>query len=293
MQEFINRMNTLDKNGQYFKRDHSAIVKEIIDNHDPNHLNMICIIGLCYEYGIGVRKDLQKAFEYYIISASKGNSRGQNNMGICYKYGYGVPTDLNEAFKYFTLSAEQKDSIGLYNLGICYMQGVGTSKNITKAIECFNISISLGNSTSLVELGICYKKGIYDLKDFQKSIDYFVQLSDMDSDDLCNLAIIYEDDYFGLKDAQKALEYYKKALEIVIDDNEIKNSIKILEKELIKFTGIRGSSLMNPEDTCNICYEPFIGNNKDILVIRCGHSYHYSCLKNWSMKCPLCFIEVL
>ena len=40
-------------------------------------------VGLCYEYGIGVTKDLVKAVEYYTLAANQGYAAAQISLGIC------------------------------------------------------------------------------------------------------------------------------------------------------------------------------------------------------------------
>ena len=44
---------------------------------------LLCNTGRCYEYGIGVTKDLVKAVEYYTLAANQGYAAAQNNLGIC------------------------------------------------------------------------------------------------------------------------------------------------------------------------------------------------------------------
>ncbi|KAF0559396.1 kinase-like protein [Gigaspora margarita] len=45
--------------------------------------------GRCYENGIGVEKDMKRAFEYYQQSAEIGHADGINNVGRCYENGIG------------------------------------------------------------------------------------------------------------------------------------------------------------------------------------------------------------
>ena len=44
---------------------------------------LLCNTGWCYEYGIGVTKDLVIAVEYYTLAANQGHANAQNNLGIC------------------------------------------------------------------------------------------------------------------------------------------------------------------------------------------------------------------
>jgi len=61
---------------------------------------------------------LNKAIEYYILSADKGNSFAQNTLGFLYEKGLGVEKDLKKSIEYFTLSADQGDSDAQHNLDV-------------------------------------------------------------------------------------------------------------------------------------------------------------------------------
>ncbi len=70
------------------------------------------LLGRCYERGIGVEKDLKKAFELYgqsVLKSGKNSqlaSRARYNLGCCYLFGSGVEQDLEKAKEHF-LAAEK------------------------------------------------------------------------------------------------------------------------------------------------------------------------------------------
>jgi len=64
-------------------------------------------IGVLYENGTGVSKDLYQAVKYYEMSADQGCSRAQYNLGLCYYFGKGVKVNLSVALKLITMSSEQ------------------------------------------------------------------------------------------------------------------------------------------------------------------------------------------
>ncbi|KAF0387758.1 calmodulin-dependent protein kinase [Gigaspora margarita] len=75
-------------------------------------------LGFCYQGGIGIKKDENKAFIYYKVSADMGNISAILSLGNCYKNGIGVEKDENEAFLHFQKSANMENHIGIY--GKCY-----------------------------------------------------------------------------------------------------------------------------------------------------------------------------
>lgn len=56
----------------------------------------------------------------------------------------------------------------------------------------------------------------------------------------------------------------------------------LLNKKLYKvYTNIE-------TDTCVVCHECYINNNKPIVILICGHIYHYKCFPNIENKCYIC-----
>ena len=64
-------------------------------------------LGLCYEYGEGVEKDMSEAVKWYRKSAEQGYAQAQCNLGDCYYRGEGVRQDQKEAAKWYRKSAKQ------------------------------------------------------------------------------------------------------------------------------------------------------------------------------------------
>src|SRR5215831_10534046 len=54
-------------------------------------------LGLRYQAGEGVPKDLSKAAELYQKAADQGNADAQASLGFLYAQGEGVPKDLSKA----------------------------------------------------------------------------------------------------------------------------------------------------------------------------------------------------
>ena len=67
-------------------------------------------LGCCYENGIGVGKDYDKAVKWYREAAEQGDARAQACLGVCYKTGRGVAEDVGEAVKWWRKAAEQGDA---------------------------------------------------------------------------------------------------------------------------------------------------------------------------------------
>lgn len=81
--------------------------------------------GYCYEHGIGVEKNKNKAFDHYHQSAEMDNSNGIYQIGYCYYLGVGVEIDKHKAFMNYLKSAKAGNSMGVFKTAICYRYGVG------------------------------------------------------------------------------------------------------------------------------------------------------------------------
>jgi len=55
-------------------------------------------LGECYQYGLGVEINKAKAFEFYVKSAKQNYNNAQNNLGTFYENGIGIEKDLEKAF---------------------------------------------------------------------------------------------------------------------------------------------------------------------------------------------------
>ena len=60
-----------------------------------------------YAEGTEVPKDEAKAYVYYKKAADLGNSNGVRMLGVCYEYGMGVAIDKTAALKYYKQAADQ------------------------------------------------------------------------------------------------------------------------------------------------------------------------------------------
>lgn len=64
------------------------------------------LIGVMYAMGLGVERNDQRAFEWYLRSSMKGHAGAQSGIGWYYEVGRGLPAvDLVRAYLWYTLSA--------------------------------------------------------------------------------------------------------------------------------------------------------------------------------------------
>jgi len=97
-------------------------------------------------YSNGVEKNYKLAFDYFKMSADKGNAVAICNLGVCFQKGYGVEKDLNSSFKYYKISADKGNVYALYFLSLCYENGTGVEKDTNLSEKYFEICVCKGFS---------------------------------------------------------------------------------------------------------------------------------------------------
>ncbi|RIB13964.1 hypothetical protein C2G38_2018823, partial [Gigaspora rosea] len=98
-------------------------------------------VGRCYQNGIGVKKDVHKAFIYYKKSAEMDDSSGAYNVGNCYLHRIGVEKDEHKAFIYYQKSAKLGDVRGMSSFAECYRNGIGIKIDLSKAKHWYQRSL--------------------------------------------------------------------------------------------------------------------------------------------------------
>ncbi|MFL5327906.1 MAG: caspase family protein [Gemmataceae bacterium] len=109
-------------------------------------------LGVMYENGWGVNKDLNEAFNLYKKAADKGHKVAQTNVGLAYANGRGVQVDYNEAAQWYRKAADQKYPRAEFLLGTTYENGRGNPKNQQEAIKWYRVSAAHGHDEAVQAL---------------------------------------------------------------------------------------------------------------------------------------------
>ncbi|MEJ6398565.1 tetratricopeptide repeat protein [Yoonia sp. 208BN28-4] len=64
------------------------------------------LIGVMYGLGLGVERDDERAFDWYLRASLKGHAGAQSGLGWYYEVGRGIPApDMVRAYLWYALSA--------------------------------------------------------------------------------------------------------------------------------------------------------------------------------------------
>eukprot|EP00271_Cylindrocystis_brebissonii_P021266 TRINITY_DN7490_c1_g1_i5.p1 TRINITY_DN7490_c1_g1~~TRINITY_DN7490_c1_g1_i5.p1 ORF type:complete len:1272 (+),score=229.98 TRINITY_DN7490_c1_g1_i5:735-4550(+) len=80
-------------------------------------------------------------------------------LGISYELGDGVPRNLVSATKLYELARQQGNPEAMYRLAWCHALGRGVDQDDAKAFTLFQEAAKLGFGKAQFEVGMCYKRG--------------------------------------------------------------------------------------------------------------------------------------
>lgn len=227
-----------------------------------NTYSMINLASLYYEGTHPDGRNIPKAIELYEKAIKLGNISAMNDLASLYE---------NE-------------------------------QNYEKAVELYKKAIEFGNENASNSLALMYVNGTHpDGRNLEKAIELLEKVVETNDETiLYNLASFYEDK----QNYEKAIELYEKAA-FLKEEYSIKSLESLYEKGIYKHESYVKlyenfkDTLKKPKttlskiyqdisvDTCPICYDPFIGTISPVLILTCGHVYHYDCINKSGMKCAL------
>ncbi|RAP25871.1 hypothetical protein DID78_07115 [Candidatus Marinamargulisbacteria bacterium SCGC AG-343-D04] len=120
-------------------------------------------LGVMYDKGEGVAKDLNEALRLYRLAAEQGLAKAQNHMGWMYENGEGVEKDLKEAVRLYRLAADQGFAKAQKNLANMYREGKGVEKNENIAAKWYTLAAQQGHQEALNQLVELAKSGVQDV----------------------------------------------------------------------------------------------------------------------------------
>ncbi|MEW7006264.1 tetratricopeptide repeat protein [Lentilitoribacter sp. EG35] len=88
------------------KNDFKAAMEEFLPLARSGNADAEELIGVLYALGLGVERDDERAFEWYLRASLKGHPGAQSGIGWYYEVGRGMPApDLTRAYMWYVLSA--------------------------------------------------------------------------------------------------------------------------------------------------------------------------------------------
>ena len=129
-----------------------------------------------------VAKNSEEDFERALKHVEKGRTQAFLFIASCYLHANGVRRDTDKALEYYTKAANQGSKNAQYNLGKMYQDGEGVKKDALKAKECFQLAGDIGKNRYIKSHGVTKSmqdafehnkiEGKFKTKEFS-SVEYF------------------------------------------------------------------------------------------------------------------------
>lgn len=107
----------------------------------------------------GLKQDLPTAFKLYQDAAAKGHPGAMNALGQAFQQGKGAEADLAKAAEWYRKAADLKLADAQNNLGMLYLQGKGVGRDLNEAFRLFEASARQKDPWGLNNLGGMYEMG--------------------------------------------------------------------------------------------------------------------------------------
>jgi TPR repeat protein len=235
--------------------------KEVFDYLNSNKIeNMDKFIKLCQQH----------------INDDKNDSLAINNLGFIYGTVY---KDHIKEEELYIKSAYLGNVKAMLNLAYLYRY---TYKDLVKAEVWFLKAANLGNTVAMNNMGFIYEKNY---KDLTKAKEWFLKAANLgDNYATHNLADIY----YEHREYKKAFDLLIKIDKKYEHIDQVNKYLQICKQNLKSLDKIYGSI---DTDECIICRDTLMKTNKSIIILVCGHMYHFNCIKSLK-KCPCCLCTI-
>lgn len=211
-------------NGMYY-------TQTLVDLAEKGDVQAQNTLGIVFQEGNGIEKDLQKAVYWYAKAVEGGSPNAMVNLGAMYLQGKGVDQNFETAINLYKRAADLNNQAALYNLARLYLAGAGVEKNPVLGFEYAKraadgaIQTTVYNENdadrrdesevygdALLLVAVCYRSGLGTAPDMKLSMKYAKRAAEAGSADACMaLAESYEKGEGVELDLQKAAEYKIRA----------------------------------------------------------------------------------
>ena len=180
-------------------------------------------VAYCYQNGHAVKKDLQKAIEYYEKASDFGSALAARNLGDLYYFETPIKENETEntknALKFYERAFYLGDIQIAKKIGFIYLNDE-TLQDVQKAIEWYEKGLSLGDYSLNFDLAYVYLNDRFVPSDYEKGLNYLSDgVKHNDPESLYMQARVYEEGWYGVApDKKKYINYLKRAARLSQDD---------------------------------------------------------------------------
>lgn len=116
-------------------------------------------MGMAYEEGIGVERDVSEALAWFQRAADQGVAPAQWRIGMSFVRGEGRAVDPAQAVAWFSRAADAGHVDGLTSLAVMYATGSGVEKDTARALSLYQQAVDAGGVHAYRNLAGMYLVG--------------------------------------------------------------------------------------------------------------------------------------
>ncbi|HEY9730853.1 MAG TPA: tetratricopeptide repeat protein [Drouetiella sp.] len=155
---------------------------------------------------------MKQAHELFLQAAAQGISEAENDLGVLYEFGLGVDRNLKEAFKWYHRAATNGVAQSQYNLALMYMDVDYPIYDIFLGLYWLRVAANHAHQKAILTLAQMYERGDRVVQDLLKSEKLYVAAAkNADAYAKLQLAIRYCRGNGVPLDRRKAAEWLEKA----------------------------------------------------------------------------------
>lgn len=130
-------------------------------------------LGLMFQQGLGVEKDLKQARLLFEAAARQGDADAQYQLGFIYYQGEGVFRSNKDALHWWSLAAAQHHPRAQYNLGILYAYGIGCQIDHARALELWRAAAAQGYRDAIEAMIRVHQNGEFGAEKSAEKVAYW------------------------------------------------------------------------------------------------------------------------
>lgn len=199
------------------------IIKKLT-SHKIGYADAQFFLGNCYGGGLyGLKSDVDKAFGLYLQGSKSNHPECTYRVAVCYELGMGTKKDYRYAMQFYKKAANASDPNGMYKLGLILLNGlIGQSKNPREAISWFLRAAQIANEEHpqpLHELAIAYEKKENSIPSVIPDVNYSRELYSQAAQlgyapSQFKLGLTYENGHLNCPiDPRRSIAWYSRAAE--------------------------------------------------------------------------------
>lgn len=135
-------------------------------------------LGMMYEHGLGMPKDLQAAVFWYRTAGENGNGTAQYKLFGMYESGHGVTASADNAVQWLRKAAESGLPEAQFKLGLCLEQGRSVTQKHSEAATWYMSAAQQGSIEAQYRLGLLYEAGLGVARDCAAAAKYYAQAAE-------------------------------------------------------------------------------------------------------------------